>query len=176
MNFCTYIIHLLWSVIFTYCRFITTLMLHARTSMHSFLTEYRNVTIIILDTPYVFASLDEWSTLRGVDAPLWEEWIIIFWLLKLRIPVFFRIQWFSKWHQISKELFNTISYWIFFLNLWGFFFKMTGMQCLEWIGWSQKYTVMWYDCFKVKKKFHSWIWLQTYLVVYINFFVPSILC
>lgn len=26
------------------------------------------------------------------------------------------------------------------------------MQCLEWIGWSQKYTVMWYDCFKVKKK------------------------
>lgn len=122
MNFCTYIIHLLWSVIFTYCRFITTLMLHARTSMHSFLTEYRNVTIIILDTPYVFASLGGWSTLRGVDAPLWEEWIIIFWLLKLRIPVFFRIQWFSKWHQISKELFNTISYWIFFLNLWGFFF------------------------------------------------------
>lgn len=27
------------------------------------------------------------------------------------------------------------------------------MQCLEWIGWSQKYTVMWYDCFKVKKNF-----------------------
>lgn len=26
------------------------------------------------------------------------------------------------------------------------------MQCLEWIGWSQKYTVKWYDCFKVKKK------------------------
>lgn len=32
-------------------------MLHARTSMHSFLTEYRNVTIIILDTPFVIASL-----------------------------------------------------------------------------------------------------------------------
>lgn len=94
------------------------------------------------------------SLLALVDDPLWEkwmlhweEWIIIFWLLKLRIPVFFRV---SKWHQISKELFNTISYWIFFFLICeGFFFKW---QCLE-MNWmiSKIYChVIW--LFKSKKK------------------------
>lgn len=104
-----------------------------------------NVTIFILVTPYVFASLGEWSTWRGVDCHLLvcEEG---------NTKSSIEISGSEQGLRFQKSSLQPYPMEFFSLNLWGFFLNdRYSVFRMHWMI-SKKKPVIWYNWFKVRKK------------------------